>query len=243
MSSAKIAHPPIVSRDAWLEERKQLLQREKALTKELDSVNAQRRRLPMVKVEKSYSFESKKGKRTLVQLFDGRKQLIVYHFMFGPENSEGCPGCTSFIDALGDLSMLAEKDTTFVVISRAPLEKLNEFKNERGWDIQWVSSFNTDFNFDFHVSFDPKVAPVEYNYLSGEEWKAKQNGKELTGEGHALSVFFRVEGDVFHTYQSFARGCESKSDGYSLLDLTPYGRQQAFEVSPEGWPQKPTYGE
>jgi predicted dithiol-disulfide oxidoreductase (DUF899 family) len=243
MTTATIPHPPVVSREKWRGERLKLLAHEKELTKEYDRVNAERRRLPMVKLDKEYSFYGPGGKRTLKDLFDGQRQLIVYHFMFDPSWEKGCSGCTSYVNALGDLSLLREKDTTFVVISRAPLEKLERYKKEKGWDIAWFSSFGSDFNYDFHVSLDPKVAPQEYNYRNKAEMeKAVGHPVKLEGEEHGLSVFFRIDDDLFHTYSAFARGTESLTDSYRLLDVTPYGRQQDFEDSPEGWPQKPTYG-
>lgn len=238
-----IAHPPIASRQDWIAERKKLLAREKEHTDERDRVNAQRRRLPMVKIEKDYRFEGTQGKKSLEQLFDGRRQLVVYHFMFDPAWDQGCPGCTGYVDALGDLSMLEQRDTTFVLVSRAPLAKLEKYKKERGWDLPWLSSFGSDFNYDFHVTLDPKVAPVEYNFRSAKEMESgKGAGKHLEGEAHGLSVFFRVDDDVFHTYSAYARGVEGLTNAYSLLDMTPYGRQEDFEDSPPGWPQKPTYG-
>src|ERR1700704_6018984 len=172
MTTSTIAHPPIVSRDQWLAERKKLLAEEKELTKHYDRVNADRRRLPMVKIEKSYVFDGLNGKQNLEALFDGRKQLIVYHFMFDPAWDKGCSGCTSYVDALGDLSMLNKLDTTFVLISRAPLAKLESYKAQKGWTIPWFSSFGSDFNYDFHVTLDPKVAPVEYNYRDQAEAQA-----------------------------------------------------------------------
>jgi predicted dithiol-disulfide oxidoreductase (DUF899 family) len=163
--------------------------------------------------------------------------------MFDPKWDKGCPGCTSFVDALGDLSLLKKTDTTFVVISRAPLEKVEKYKAEKGWDIDWFSSFGSDFNYDFHVTSDPKIAPVEYNYRSKAETEAtKRHPVKMEGEEHGLSVFFRLDDELFHTYSSFARGTESLTDAYRLLDTTPYGRQQEFEDSPPGWPQHPTYG-
>jgi predicted dithiol-disulfide oxidoreductase (DUF899 family) len=238
-----IPHPPIVSRDQWLAERKKLLADEKELTEHYDRVNAQRRRLPMVKIEKEYVFTGPNGKPTLQDLFGGSRQLIVYHFMFDPTWNKGCSGCTSFVDALGDLSLLKKNDTTFVVISRAPLERLEKYKAEKDWDIDWFSSYGSDFNYDFHVTFDPKVAPVEYNYRSKAETEAKKRRPvKMEGEEHGLSVFFRLDDEVFHTYSSYARGTESLTDAYRLLDMTPYGRQQEFEDSPPGWPQHPTYG-
>jgi predicted dithiol-disulfide oxidoreductase (DUF899 family) len=236
-------HPPIVSRDQWLVERKKLLADEKELTEHYDRVNAQRRRLPMVKMEKDYVFDGPSGKQNLKALFDGRRQLVIYHFMFDPAWDKGCSGCTTWVDALGDLSPLKNRDTTFVVVSRAPLAKLEAYKAQKGWSIVWFSSFGSDFNYDFHVTLDPKVAPVEYNYRNLAETEAKTgHAVTLEGEHHGLSVLFRVDGDIFHTYSVFARGCESLPNAYRLLDATTYGRQQDFEDSPSGWPQKPTYG-
>jgi predicted dithiol-disulfide oxidoreductase (DUF899 family) len=243
MTTSTIPHPPIVSRDQWLAERKKLLADEKELTKHYDRVNAERRRLPMVKIEKDYVFEGQNGKPSLKDLFEGRRQLIVYHFMFDPTWDKGCSGCTALVDALGDLSLLRKLDTTFVVVSRAPLAKLDAYKVQKGWSIAWVSSFDNEFNYDFHVTLDPKVAPAEYNYRNKAEMEAaKGHPVLLEGEEHGLSVFFRFDQEVFHTYSAYARGTESLTDAYRLLDTTPYGRQQDFEDSPPDWPQKPTYG-
>jgi predicted dithiol-disulfide oxidoreductase (DUF899 family) len=243
MTTTTIPHPPIVSQEEWLAERKKLLTHEKELTQQYDRVNAERRRLPMVKVEKSYVFEGPKGKQSLEDLFEGCRQLIVYHFMFDPAWDKGCPGCTSWVDALGDLSLLEKKDTRLVVISRAPLAKLEAYKAEKGWSIDWLSSGDSDFNYDFHVTLDPKVAPQEYNYRNKAETEAAVGHPvKMQGESPGLSVFFRLDGDIFHTYSTYARGGESLTDTYRLLDTTPYGRQQDFEDSPPGWPQKPTYG-
>ncbi|WP_254508777.1 DUF899 domain-containing protein [Anatilimnocola floriformis] len=238
-----VPHPPIVSQAEWLSARKHLLAAEKQLTQQSDAVNAQRRRLPMVKIEKEYVFNGPLGQVRLLDLFEGRRQLIVYHFMFDPNWDRGCDGCTGLVDAFGDLSMLAKRDTSLVLISRAPLEKLERYKRDRGWIWPWFSSFGSDFNYDFHATFDPAVAPIEHNFLTAAEIEQK-NGKPWTfkGESHALSVFFRIDVDVYHTYSSFARGCESLTDSYRLLDCTPFGRQEDFEDSPDGWPQKPTYG-
>jgi predicted dithiol-disulfide oxidoreductase (DUF899 family) len=182
------------------------------------------------------------GKRSLKDLFDGRRQLIVYHFMFDPEWEKGCPGCTGYVDALGDLSMLPDRDTTFVLVSRAPLAKLAAYKALKGWSVPWYSSFGSDFNYDFHVTLDENVAPVEYNYRNKAEMEARNGPNLMEGEEHGLSVFFRVGDDIFHTYSTYARGTECLTDAYSLLDTTPYGRQEDFEDSPSRWPQKPTYG-
>ena len=212
-----VPSPKVVAEGDWLTQRKALLEQEKELTRQLDRVNAARRRLPMVKLGKAYTFEGPNGKATLLDLFEGRRQLIVYHFMFDPAWEKGCPGCTGYVDALGDLSMLGKRDTSFVLISRAPLAKLEAYKKAKGWNRPWYSSFGSDFNSDFHVTDDK-------------------------GEKHGLSVFFRIDRNIFHTYSTYQRGTESLTDSYALLDRTPYGRQEDFEDSPPGWPQKPTYG-
>jgi predicted dithiol-disulfide oxidoreductase (DUF899 family) len=217
MTIQEIAHPPIATRDEWLAARKTLLAHEKEVTKHYDRVSAERRRLPMVKLEKTYTFDGPEGKRSLLDLFDGHHQLIVYHFMFDPAWENGCDGCTGFVNELADLSMLPARDTQFVLISRAPLEKLQAYKARKGWDRPWYSSFGSDFNYDFQVTTD-------------------------TGETHGLSVFFRIDDDIFHTYSTYNRGTESLTDSYRLLDVTPYGRQEDWEDSPSGWPQHPTYG-
>src|ERR1700730_12860148 len=243
MTTSTIPHPPIVSQDQWLAERCKLLADEKDLTKHYDRVNAERRRLPMVKIQKNYIFEGPHGKPSLNDLFDSRRQLIVYHFMFDPAWDKGCSGGTGFVDALGDLSLLNKRDTTFAIVSRAPLSKLEAYKALKDWHISWFSSFGSDFNYDFHVTLDPKVAPAEYNYRTKDEMAtAKGHAVLMEGEEHGLSVFFQLEGEVFHTYSAYARGTESLTDAYRLFDMTPYGRQQDFEESPSGWPQKPTYG-
>src|SRR5882762_1544277 len=242
MTRSTIPQPRTVSREEWFAERKKLLANEKELTRHRDRINAERRRLPMVKIEKYYVFDGPNGKQSLKDLFDDRRLLIVYHFMFDPAWDKGCSGCTGYVDALGDLSMLSDLDTTFAVVSRAPLAKLETYKAQKGWNIPWFSSFGSDFNYDFHVTLDENVRPVEYNYHDKAEMEARKGPNLMEGEEHSLSVFFRVDDDVFHTYSTYARGTESLTDAYSLLDVTPYGRQQDFEDSPPGWPQKPTYG-
>ena len=217
MTPQDSAHPRIVGRDEWLVARETLLIHEKELTKHYDQVSAERRRLPMVKIEKRYTFNGSEGKRSLPDLFCAHSQLIIYHFMFDPAWEDGCMGCTGFVNDLGNLSELQARKTQFAIISRAPLEKLIAYKTRMGWERPWYSSFDTDFNQDFQVTVDG-------------------------GERHGLSVFFRIADDIFHTYSTYKRGCESLSDVYRLLDLTPYGRQEDWEDSPSGWPQRPTYG-
>jgi len=196
----------------------------------------------MVKIGKGYVFDGPNGKTSLKDLFAGRRQLVVYHFMFDPAWEKGCPGCTRYVNAIGDLSMLSDRDTTFVLVSRAPLAKLDAYKAQKGWRLPWFSSFGGDFNYDFHATNDEKVAPIEYNYRNKAELEAKNGANAIEGEEHGLSVFFRLGDEVFHTYSVYARGTERLTDARALLDMTPYGRQQDFEDSPPGWPQKPTYG-
>ena len=235
MTTNEIPHPPIVTTAQWLEERKKLLVREKALTKQYDRVNAERRRLPMVKVEKPYMFEGPGGEYSLLDLFEGRRQLVIYHFMFDPQWDKGCPGCTSHANSIGDLGMLRDRDTTFIMVSRAPQAKLEAYRERQGWSFPWYSSFGSDFNYDFHVTLDPNVAPAEYNYRNKAEMAAAQGHPvKMEGEEHGLSVFFRLDDDVFHTYSAYARGTGSLTDTYALLDTTPCGRQQDFEDSPPG---------
>ena len=239
-----VAHPEIVTQEQWLSERLDLLTTEKKLTQQLDRVNAMRRKLPMVKLEKDYQFESPDGRLSLLDLFEGRRQLIIYHFMFDPEWEKGCSGCTGLINAMGDLSMLNARDTTFAMISRAPLAKLLKMKAGQGWERTWVSSYDSDFNYDFHVTLDENVTPPQYNFRSKAELQQRKNDEPyfLSGEMHGMSVFFRLGDEIYHTYSTYARGCEGLTNAYSLLDITPYGRQEDFEESPVGWPQKPTYG-
>ncbi|MEO6006048.1 MAG: DUF899 domain-containing protein [Opitutus sp.] len=238
-TTTPVAHPPIASQAEWLAQRIRLLEREKEATHVCDQVAAERRKLPMMRIEKDYVFEGAEGKRRLTDLFEGKLQLIVYHFMFDPAWEKGCPGCTGYVDALGDLSMLADRNTTFTLISRAPFAKLRDYHKQRGWKQSWYSSFGSDFNYDFHVTLDPSVRPLHYNFRPFEEPKDDSN---VSREVHGLSVFFRVDDDVYHTYSAYARGVESLTDSYSLLDVTPYGRQEDWETSPAGWPQRPTYG-
>jgi predicted dithiol-disulfide oxidoreductase (DUF899 family) len=240
--SERVPSPRVVAASEWLSQRKSLLEQEKELTRHMDRVNAARRRLPMVRLEKTYTFEGRNGKTTLLELFEGRRQLIVYHFMFDPAWEKGCVGCTGYVEAIGDLSMLAQRDTSFVLVSRAPLPKLEAYKQAKGWQWPWYSSFGSDFNYDFHVTLDESVRPVEYDYRTKAEMEAANVPNPTKGEEHGLSVFFRIDREVFHTYSTYARGTESLTDAYALLDRTPYGRQEDFEDSPPGWPQKATYG-
>jgi len=244
METETVAHPEIVSHADWESRRKELLAAEKELTKHYDRVTAARRRLPMVELTKKFEFDGPNGKVSLLDLFEGRRQLIVYHFMFDPKWDAGCPGCTGLVNSIGDIEMLNKRNTTFTLISRAPLEKLETYKRKQGWSHTWVSSFGTDFNYDFHVTLDQQIVPLEYNFRKADELQSRKDLEPyfVQGESHGLSVFFRLDDKVYHTYSTYARGCESLTDSYRLLDVTPYGRQEDFEDSPAGWPQKPTYG-
>ena len=240
------AYPPVVIREAWLAARKDLLAREKQLTRDRDALNAARRRLPMVKVDKDYVFEGPAGAVRLVDLFDGLNQLIVGHFMFDPDWADGCSSCTHLADEIspGHIRHLREGDTAFAYVSRAPIAKIEAYKAKRGWTFPWVSSFGSDFNYDFGVTLDRAKAPVGYNYKSEQELAESglsvADGQSVEAPG--FSAFLRIGNGVFHTYSTYARGGEAIGGAHYLLDLTVWGRQQDFEDSPPGWPQRPTYG-
>ena len=212
----------IVSQDEWLVLRKQLLVKEKELTRLRDRLAAERRALPWVKVEKSYVFDGPDGKETLADLFGGRSQLIVKHFMFGPGWSEGCVGCSFELDHIdGILVHLAQRDVSYVAVSRAPLPEIEAFKRRMGWRLNWVSSAGSDFNFDFHVSFRPEEVAGGQGYYNYDMRKIGID--ELSGR----SVFYKdPSGDVFHTYSSYGRGGEDMLGTYRLLDLLPKGRDE-----------------
>ena len=212
----------VVSQDEWLIARKQLLVKEKEFTRRRDQLATERRALPWVRVEKSYVFDGPDGKETLADLFGGHSQLIIKHFMFGPDWSEGCVGCSFGQDHVdGILVHLAHRDVSYVAVSRAPLPEIQAFKKRMGWQVKWVSSFGSDFNFDFHVSFRPEEiakGEVYYNYET-----SKIGIDELSGN----SVFYKdVNGDVFHTYSSYGRGGEDMLGTYRFLDLVPKGRDE-----------------
>jgi predicted dithiol-disulfide oxidoreductase (DUF899 family) len=222
--------PKIVSHDEWLVARKRLLAKEKDFTRARDRLNAERRRLPMVRIDKEYVFDGPDGKATLFDLFDGRRQLIVYHFMFDPAWDAGCEGCSIVVDNIGHLAHLHARDTSLVLVSRAPLPKLLAYQKRMGWTVRWCSSYGSEFNYDFHVTGDESVAPVEYNYRDQAELLAM--GDDGTGEGHGLSAFLRGEADVFHTYSTYARGTDLLNSTFNYLDLTALGRQEPWEEPP-----------
>ncbi len=228
MTKSTIEHPKVVSRAEWLGARKALLAKEKELTRYRDTVNAERRRLPMVKLEKEYVFDAPEGQRTLAKLFEGRRQLLVQHFMFGPGWEQGCPSCSFMADHTDGMNVhLAHRDVTLVAVSRAPLAEIEKFKKRMGWQFKWVSSFGSDFNHDFHVSFTPEEqakGQVYYNY-----GMQPFESEELPG----ISVFYKDDaGNVFHTYSTYRRGVEVMMGTYNLLDLAPKGRQEDWEEPP-----------
>jgi predicted dithiol-disulfide oxidoreductase (DUF899 family) len=215
-------YPQIVSRAEWLAARNEFLTKEKEFTRLRDELSRQRRALPWEKVEKRYEFDSTRGKITLADLFDGRSQLIVYHFMFGPGWQEGCPSCSYVADHFdGSLLHLANRDTTLAVVSRAPLAEIDAFKKRMGWKFQWVSSYGSDFIFDYHVSFTPEErsrGEVYYNYVMD---------KFLREEGPGFSVFAKdAAGEIFHTYSTYGRGVDILIGAYNFLDLVPKGRDE-----------------
>jgi predicted dithiol-disulfide oxidoreductase (DUF899 family) len=216
----KKAIPKIVSQKQWQAAHKKLLAKEKAATKKRDALAAERRRQPMVEIDKEYVFESPEGKAKLLDLFEGRRQLILYHFMFAPGvggwPDAGCPGCSFVLDQICHPAHLHARDTSIAVISRAPLANIQRYKKRMGWTLPWLSSHNSDFNDDFGLS-------------------TKQ------GETFGLSVFFRDGERIYRTYFTAGRGVETLGPAWTFLDLTPLGRQEDWEDSPEGWPQSAPY--
>lgn len=231
--------PQIVSRDEWLDARKALLAREKEMTRARDALSTDRRRLPMVRIDKEYVFDGPDGPATLLDMFDGRRQLMVGHFMFNPEWEDGCPSCTAGVDELADglVRHLSTRDTSLAYVSRAPIEKLERYKAKKGWSIPWYSSYRNDFNYDFQVTIDESVAPAIYNYKTKAEHEAAGTGYYFEGpqpiEEPGMSCFLRVGDDVFHTYSMFGRGAEALGGSYYWLDLTALGRQEEWE-EPKG---------
>ena len=225
--------PEVVSHAQWLQERTELLAREKELTRIRDRLIADRRRLPMERVDRDYRFTGPNGEVTLAELFEGRRQLIVCHFMFDPEWEDGCPSCTAGADEMspGHLAHLHARDTTLAYVSRAPYEKLARYRAKRGWTFPWYSSYNSDFNYDFGVTLDESVTPASYNYKSAE--KIREMGFEPAGEFPGRSSFLRTADGIFHTYSTFARGTETIGGSYYLLDETALGRQEEWE-EPKG---------
>jgi predicted dithiol-disulfide oxidoreductase (DUF899 family) len=232
--------PDVTSRDEWLAARKQLLTREKELTRARDALNADRRRLPMVAMDKPYAFEGPNGSASLLDLFEGRRQLFLQHFMFHPSWEDGCPSCSAEADELsqGTLAHLHIRDTTFASVSRAPLAKLEAYRARKGWTFPWYSSYGSDFNYDFHTTIDESVAALEINYRTRAELEEVAPDlwaltAEQPFEMPGMSCFLREGDDVFHTYSTFARGTEAIGGAYAFLDLTALGRQEDWE-EPKG---------
>jgi predicted dithiol-disulfide oxidoreductase (DUF899 family) len=233
--------PDVVSRNDWFAARLELLAKEKEVTRARDLLNAERRRLPMVHIDKPYTFNGPDGPVSLLDLFEGREQLVMHHFMFGPDWKQQCPSCSSAADGIGNLRQLHARNTTLVAVSHAPYERLAEFRERMGWTFPWYSSDGSDFNYDFHTTLDNRVAPVVLHFRAeadltiagtpwtGGAWTDDMNGSELPG----ISAFLRVGHDVYHTYSTFGRGIEEFHNGYHYLDLTALGRQEDWE-EPQG---------
>jgi predicted dithiol-disulfide oxidoreductase (DUF899 family) len=212
--------PPIVSVEEWAAAREKLLIKEKAATRAHDALAAERRRLPMVLIDKKYSFEGPHGTASLLDLFDGKRQLLLYHFMFAPGvhgwPDAGCPGCSMFVDQIGHPAHFHARDVNLVLVSHAPLAQLQTYQKRMGWTLPWFSSYGSDFNCDFRVT-------------------------TRDGEGFGLSIFLRDEEKIYRTYFIAGRGVDALGSVWSFLDLTPFGRQESWEDSPSGWPQTPPY--
>jgi predicted dithiol-disulfide oxidoreductase (DUF899 family) len=231
MSEEILKDHRVVSETEWLDRRRDLLVKEKEFTRLRDQLNQQRRMLPWVKVQKQYVFDSQKGSETLVELFDGRSQLIIYHFMFDPSWDEGCKHCSFWADHFDGIGVhLNHRDGTMVAVSRAPLSKIELFKKRMGWNFKWVSSFHNDFNYDYQVTFTPKeieTGAVFYNYA-----QTKNDSPEREG----ASVFYKDEsGVVFHTYSCYARGIDLLNGTYNYLDLVPKGRDEGSLEFTQEW--------
>ena len=222
----------VVTPEHWLEARKRLLAKEKEFTRLRDELSRARRDLPWVRVTKQYRFDGPAGKETLGELFDGRSQLVVYHFMFDPDWDAGCKSCSFWADNFErNVVHLAARDVTLVAVSRAPLAKIEAFRKRLGWTFKWLSAANTDFNFDYHVSFNPEAlakGEVYYNYA----WS-----KSSISERAGISVFYRdASGAIFHTYSCYARGLDMMNAAYHYLDLVPMGRNEADQQpGPQAW--------
>src|SRR5262245_48386436 len=221
---------PIVSQNEWLDARARLLAKEKAFTRQRDQLSEERRALPWVKVQKEYVFDGPNGRETLAQLFQGRSQLLIYHFMYGTDWNEGCKNCSFWADSFNGITAhLKHRDVTMIVVSRAPYSKLRTFQQRMGWSFKWVSSSITDFSRDFNVAFTPEEikGTVFYNY---------EHRKFPMTEAPGISVFYKDDaGTIFHTYSCYGRGLDAVNGAYQLLDLVPKGRNEADLPSPMSW--------
>ncbi|TCD16407.1 DUF899 domain-containing protein [Oricola cellulosilytica] len=219
----------LVSREEWIEARKSLLAREKAFTRDRDALSRARREMPMVRVDDAYAFDTETGETSLAGLFGGRRQLVVYHFMFGPDWEEGCPSCSFWADNFDGIDVhLSARDTAFCAVSNAPLEKLIEYRQRMGWSFRWVSSRDGSFSRDFAVTFPGKSDPTGRGY----NYSGKVFGEEMPG----LSAFLRLkDGGIGHAYSTYARGLDIINGAYNILDLTPLGRQEEGQEYTMAW--------
>jgi predicted dithiol-disulfide oxidoreductase (DUF899 family) len=218
----------IGTREQWLAARLELLDAEKELTRRNDELARRRRELPWVPVEQDYRFTTEAGDASLRDLFGERSQMLVYHFMLGPDWGEGCPSCSALIDGVaGSVPHLENHDVAFVVVSRAPLDEIRAYKERMGWNVRWVSSFGSSFNYDFHSTIDPAVAPVAYNFRNQEQLEALNVAwRDWSGEQPGMSAFAREGDDVFHTYSAYARGLDALWTMWQWLDRSPQGRNE-----------------
>lgn len=240
------ALPPIVDRPTWRQARLELLKEEKMATRARDALNAKRRRLPMVRVEKEYRFHGPEGPLRLVDLFDGRRQLYIHHFMWIDERDGPCLGCACAAElnfTAANRLHLHARDISFAAVARAPYEKIASLKQSRGWSFPFYSSFGSDFNYDFGVTLDRSRGVLEYNYQAVEASPGSGAPEdELEGDRPGNSIFLRDGETVYHTYSAYARGLDALFTPHNFLDLTPFGRQEAWEDSPPGWPKCADYG-
>ncbi len=229
--------PEVVDRDSWLQARRALLELEKAETRARDAVNRMRRQLPAVRVDQPYEFRGPDAVRTLGELFDGRRQLIVLHLMFAPGWGRSCSGCAFHADSIGNLAHLHARDTTLIAVSRAPYPELAGFAERMGWTFPWYSSAGSTFSYDFGVSLDERIAPVLWNYRTADELRAGGQGALAEAEElNGVSVFLRPDtapGTVLHTYSTYGRGVELLLGTYMWLDLTPFGRGEGWDGMPD----------
>ncbi|MGC1417441.1 MAG: thioredoxin family protein [Candidatus Acidiferrum sp.] len=230
MNQSTLEQPRVVSQAEWIAARKELLAKEKALTRQRDALAEERRKLPWVKVEKNYVFETASGKKSMAELFGGKSQLAIYHFMLGPEWEQGCPGCSLLGDHMDGIGIhLEQRDVRLMIVSRAPLTKIETFKKRMGWKFPWASSYGSDFNFDYGVSVAKEEMGKEniYNYAP-----VKFPSEERPG----LSVFYKnADGEVFHTYSMYGRGLEDLMGVYVILDRVPKGRDEGGLPTPMAW--------